>query len=90
MIEYKLILYDDPDLGYKECDSCGSTVPLYEFEIGCHKPDIKRYLCEICTCFLIANATKYPDQFHNVELFQALAVVGNLILDRVEIGRKPK
>lgn len=82
MIEYKPMSYDDPQDGPRECDSCNSIAPLHLFN--------DRYLCEICACSSIANATKYPDQFYNVDLFQALAVVGNLILDRVEIGRKPK
>ncbi len=57
------------------CDSCDSNVPVGLFE--------NRLLCELCACSFISNATKYPNQYDSVELYQAIAQVGNIILDAV-------
>ena len=67
-----------------ECDSCGSVAPTYTQKIHC--PDRTRELCEVCASSFIGNATRYPDQYVNVQLYQSLAQVANLILDK--IGRE--
>jgi hypothetical protein len=74
--------YRESQEGYEvECASCGCDVPLDKFERG--RPRKEEYICEICAKSYVGNATEYPDQYENVVLFQALAQVGNLILDKL-------
>ena len=74
--------YRESQEGYEiECASCGCDAPLDKFERG--HPRKGEYICEICANSYVGNATQYPKQYENVVLFQALAQVGNLILDKL-------
>ena len=66
----------------RECESCGSDEVKTISHEG-HKSG-KRELCIICYSTLVANATEYPEQYPNVDLFTTIAQVGNLILKKLE------
>ena len=85
MVEYKYIKEE----GYlTECESCGSVAPLANFPLGF--PESKdRLLCELCSSSFIGNATRYREQYENVSLYQVIAQVGNVILDKLT-NRKEK
>lgn len=82
-IEYKYIRNEIGDV--LECDSCDSIAPLAEFNESF--PKQKRSLCELCASSQIGNVTLHPEQYPDSEIFEALAQVGNIILDKIT-GRK--
>lgn len=70
-----------------ECDSCGAIAPLSKFrrrKVG-HINE-NRDLCELCASSQIGTATDYLTE--NVDLFRAIAQVGNLILDKITKRRE--
>lgn len=75
------------------CSTCGSEAPTRKFE-GVHREGVKgisgeaQYLCEFCASTRIGNAINYPGQYPDHALFQALAEVGNILLDRLTDRRK--
>lgn len=73
----------------KVCYSCGWEAPLHFFE---EKDELSgrqsRYICECCATSFIGNATMYPQQHYNIALFQAIAQIGNLLLDKLTDRRK--
>lgn len=90
MSEYKY-MKEDPDYDYiKECDCCQSEVPLREFDVQHHKKEQlgdKKFLCKICAETFIGNSYTYPQQYDR-KTMQAMAQVGNILLDSIE-QRKP-
>ena len=65
------------------CDSCSSEAPLSEYNNSYGQAPPKRNLCDICACTFIGIASGYPQQYDNVSLFQSLAQMGNLLLDKL-------
>jgi hypothetical protein len=70
-----------------ECDSCGMEAPISHF--NANLPGKKeRDLCELCAGSFIANATEYTQLYDNVALYQSIAMVGNILLDKLTDRRK--
>ena len=74
-------VYDGELEDVEYCDSCGHQAPLAEF--GGNPDEESRWLCELCACSYVGNATKYPNQYQDPSLYIAIAQIGNIILDRV-------
>lgn len=73
----------------EDCDSCQMPAPVAESEYSSSgRRGQKRLICEICACSFIGNATDFLAQTNNVSLFQSIAQVGNMLLDKLTDRRK--
>lgn len=69
-----------------ECDSCGHETMVKFFDLnhaGSRRNGEELYTCAICSNSWVANALWYPDQYHDSPLMKTVAVIGNMIMDRV-------
>ena len=48
-----------------------------------------KWLCDLCASTPAGNAYEYPEQFHNVPLFQTVCYIGNAIIQAIEQKQKP-
>jgi hypothetical protein len=85
-IEFEYKKTEDQDI--ETCDSCASEAPLSLFKGNGLDNDSDRNLCELCANSFVGNATRYPKVHDNVPLFQTVAQVGNILLDKLTDRRK--
>jgi hypothetical protein len=75
--------YRQDEDGYEiGCASCFHDAPVDMFLRGFPQKK-EEYICELCASTFIGNATEYPDLHDNVSLFQSIAQVGNILLDKL-------
>lgn len=85
--------YHKIDGEIETCHTCGSMAPTHKFG-GVHREGLPgitgedQYLCEFCASTRIGDAVNYPSQYPDHVLFQALAEVANLLLDKLTDRRK--
>ena len=90
MADYIYMYNDD---GEKiECDNCGYPAKLclhqrLHCESSLRTNDF--LFCEVCSKTLLSQATLWPSQCRDRSLFRSIAVVANMILDKINESKIP-
>ena len=73
------------------CENCAfETKEIKAYKMYRKSPVTQyKWLCDLCASTPAGNAYEYPEQFHNVPLFQTVCYIGNAIIQAIEQKQKP-
>lgn len=77
--------YYEPAGEKRGCSNCGCQVPLALYEGMLTQNGVHNlHLCRVCAETHLAKATTYPRQCCDTALYKSIAIIANMILEKIK------